>query len=155
MQKGEKVMADLTKLLTAAAKKGATVPSEHVDMMWSTLVTGIVVVFLILLLLVFVLWALGKVMNINIKKKPKYAPQESAKQPSAPAAVPNAASAETEAETEYDEDDGEIIAVIAAAIAAYGEADGKQYRIASVKRKEKALRSNWGAAGVNENTRPF
>ncbi|MBD5115530.1 MAG: sodium pump decarboxylase subunit gamma [Ruminococcaceae bacterium] len=143
-------MADLAKLLTAVTK-GATVPSEHVDMMWSTLVTGIVVVFLILVLLVFILWALGKILNI--KKKPKNTPAESVQAVSAQA-EPTPAAAESVIE-EYDGDDSEIIAVIAAAIAAYGEADGKQYRIASVKRKEKSLRSNWSAAGINENTRPF
>lgn len=141
-------MADLAKLLTAVTKN-VTVPSEHVDMMWSTLVTGIVVVFLILVLLVFILWAMGKVLNI--KKKPKNTFAEAAASvQAAPMPVVN----EPEIE-EYDEDDGEIIAVIAAAIAAYGEADGKQYRIASVKRKEKSLRSNWSAAGISENTRPF
>lgn len=142
-------MADLAKLLTAVTKK-ATVPSEHVDVMWSTLVTGIVVVFLILILLVFILWAMGKVLNI--KRKPKTTPAEAAV-PVQTAPMPVVSEPEIE---EYDdEDDGEIIAVIAAAIAAYGEADGKQYRIASVKRKEKSLRSNWSAAGINENTRPF
>lgn len=141
-------MADLAKLLTAVTKN-ATVPSEHVDMMWSTLVTGIVVVFLILILLVFILWAMGKVLNL--KKKPKNTPAEAA---ASVQAAPMPVVSEPEIE-EYDEDDGEIIAVIAAAIAAYGEADGKQYRIASVKRKEKSLRSNWSAAGINENTRPF
>lgn len=141
-------MADLAKLLTAVTKN-TTVPSEHVDMMWSTLVTGIVVVFLILVLLVFLLWAMGKVLNM--KKKPKNKPAEAA---ASVQAAPMPVVSEPEIE-EYDEDDGEIIAVIAAAIAAYGETDGKQYRIASVKRKEKSLRSNWSAAGINENTRPF
>lgn len=141
-------MADLAKLLTAVTKN-ATVPSEHVDMMWSTLVTGITVVFLILILLVFILWAMGKVLNM--KKKPRYTPAKAAV-PVQAAPMPVVSEPEIE---EYDEDDGEIIAVIAAAIAAYGEADGKQYRIASVKRKEKSLRSNWSAAGISENTRPF
>lgn len=143
-------MADLAKLL-AAVTKNATVPSEHVDMMWSTLVTGIVVVFLILILLVFILWAMGKVLNIKRKPKLRKTPAEAA---ASVQAAPMPVVSEPEIE-EYDEDDAEIIAVIAAAIAAYGEADGKQYRIASVKRKEKSLRSNWSAAGINENTRPF
>ena len=144
-------MVEITKLL-ASVTKAATVPAEHVDMMWATLVTGIVVVFLILVLLVFVLWLLGKVLNIKIK--PKAAPAEKA----VPAAAP-APDVSTDPEEDVDwfteEDDSEIIAVIAAAIAAYGEADGKQYRIASVKRKEKSLRGNWSAAGIHENTRPF
>lgn len=144
-------MVEIAKLLTSVTK-GATVPSEHIDMMWSTLITGIVVVFLILVLLVFILWLLGKVLNLDFKSKASAPEKPKIVQPqaAAPAIAP------TEEETEYeDEDDGEIIAVIAAAIAAYGEADGKQYRIASVKRKEKALRGNWSAAGIHENTRPF
>lgn len=139
-------MTHITKLLQAVS---GTIPGENVDMMWSTLVTGIVVVFLILLLLVFILWALGKVMNIQFKSKITPAEKPAAAAPvtmSAPPAV---------SEEYEDGDDDEIIAVIAAAIAAYGEAEGKQYRIASVKRKEKSLRSNWSVAGINENTRPF
>lgn len=138
-----------TEAVTEAAGR---IPAENVDLMWSTLVTGLVVVFLILVLLVIVLWALGKVMNIQRrpKKAQKTEPQraETAPVPVSPPVV--------EEELE-EEDDSEIIAVIAAAIAAYGEAEGKQYKIASVKRKEKVLgsRSNWSAAGIAENTRPF
>ncbi len=137
---------------SALTESAGRVPSEHINLMWSTLVTGLVVVFLILVLLVIVLWALGKVMNIKIKpkKSAKAEPQNAAAPVSVPAPVPAAA-----AEEEALEDDSEIIAVIAAAIAAYGESEGKQYKIASVKRKEKALRSNWSAAGIAENTRPF
>lgn len=138
-------MTNMFKLLSGAAK--STIPAEHVDMMWSTLVTGLVVVFLILALLVFFLWAMGKVMTI--KRKPKEAP---ASEETVKAAAP---APQIEEEEYEEEDDSEIIAVIAAAIAAYGESEGKQYKIASVKRKEKALRSNWSAAGISENTRPF
>ena len=139
-------MTNMFKLLSGAAN--ATIPGEHVDKMWSTLVTGLVVVFLILALLVFLLWAMGKIMTI--KRKPKETPKA---EENTKAAIP--APAPQIEEPEYEEDDGEIIAVIAAAIAAYGESEGKQYKIASVKRKEKALRSNWSAAGISENTRPF
>lgn len=144
-------MSDMLRLLTAEVTEASgTVPAENINKMWSTVVTGLVVVFIILILLVFILWALGKVMNIKIK------PKESEKVAAAPApaAVPVPAPANAP-EEEYEEDDGEIIAVIAAAVAAYGEAEGKQYKIASVRRKEKAVRSSWGAAGVAENTRPF
>lgn len=152
-------MVDMLRLLaaetaadvTTEAAKG-TVPAENIEKMWSTLVTGLVVVFLILILLVIVLWALGKVMNI--KRKPKNIEKTEAASVPAASAVP-VQEAAVEAADEYEEDDGEIIAVIAAAIAAYGESEGKQYKIASVKRKEKALRSNWASAGIAENTRPF
>lgn len=142
-------MTNMFTLLSGAAKK-VTVPGEHVDMMWSTLVTGLVVVFLILALLVFFLWLMGKIMTI--KKKPKDNPKVEEVKTASPAPAPQA---EEIAEIAEYEDDEEIIAVISAAIAAYGESEGKQYRIASVKRKEKTLRSNWSAAGISENTRPF
>ena len=54
-----------------------------------------------------------------------------------------------------DYDDEELIAVISAAVAAYGEAEGKQYRVIGVRKKEKALRSGWSSAGIADNTRPF
>ncbi|MCM1299169.1 MAG: OadG family protein [[Eubacterium] siraeum] len=140
-------MTSMFMLLSDAPK--ATIPGEHIDKMWSTLITGLVVVFMILALLVFFLWAMGKIMNI--KKKPKEAP----KQEEAVKAAAVSAPAPQIPEEEYEEDDGEIIAVIAAAIAAYGESEGKQYRVASVKRKDRSLRSSWSAAGISENTRPF
>lgn len=144
-------MSDMLRLLTAEVTKASgTVPAENINKMWSTVVTGLVVVFIILILLVFILWALGKVMNIKIK------PKESEKAADTPAPVAASVPVPSDApEEEYEEDDGEIIAVIAAAVAAYGEAEGMQYKIASVRRKEKAVRSSWGAAGVAENTRPF
>lgn len=148
-------MMNFIRLLDAAAQttdsNAGRIPSENVDLMWATLVTGLVVVFLILILLVIVLWALGKIMNI--KPKPKKSAQDEAPKASVPAPAP--VPMPVPEVIEEDEDDDEIIAVIAAAIAAYGESEGKQYRIASVKRKEKAVRSSWGAAGIVENTRPF
>lgn len=144
-------MPDMLRLLSAeVAKASGTVPAENINKMWSTVVTGLVVVFLILILLVIILWAMGKVMNIKNKPKETKKPETAPEPAFVPVPIPSVA-----AEEEYDEDDGEIIAVIAAAIAAYGEAEGKQYKIASVRRKEKAVRSSWGAAGVAENTRPF
>ena len=117
---------------------------------FAVVITGLVVVFLILLILVGVLWLFGKLMGGTGKKKKPSAEE-------AKPAVAQAASAApvADAEDEDEADDEELIAVISAAIAAYSAADGKQYRITSVKKKEKALRSGWGAAGISENTRPF
>ena len=133
----------------------------------STVVTGLVVVFLILAVLVFFLWGFGKIFKaINSdgekrERKKLIERNDSLKsfkldngtgQPAAPAVteVPDTA-AEEELE---DEDDDEIIAVIAAAIAAYGAAEGKQYRITRVQRP-KSARSGWSAAGIAENMRGF
>lgn len=133
----------------------------------STVVTGLVIVFLILAILVFFLWGFGKIFKaINSagekrERKKLIKRDDSAKSfkldngKPAPAAPAAEITPETSAEEEYeDEDDDEIIAVIAAAIAAYGAADGKQYRITRVQRP-KSARSGWSAAGIAENMRGF
>ena len=135
---------------------GGTVPAENIDLMWSTLITGLVVVFLILVILVAILWGMGKLLNLKIQKKPKAAKAAPAPAPAPAPTAPAPAPVQTaETEEDFDEDDSEIIAVIAAAIAAYGEAEGKEYRIASVRKRDVPRRSNWSAAGISENTRPF
>ena len=121
---------------------------------------------MILAILVLFLWLFGKIfklinesgdkrarrkieMNNNMKSFRLENPTSKAPaQVSPPApAVPD--------DTEYEEeDDEEIIAVIAAAIAAFGEAEGKQYRIASIKRPKNA-RSGWSSAGIADNMRSF
>lgn len=142
-------------LSLCAAEATAVQESTGYDwsLIWSTVVTGIVVVFLILAILVFLLWLMGKIfsgVNKSGEKKKKAAE-------AAEAAIKDA-EPEQQAETaeEYcEEDDGELIAVISAAIAAYGEAEGKQYKITSVRKRDKAARSAWSAAGIADNTRGF
>ena len=141
----------------------AVIAAQELDwgLVGSTVVTGLVVVFLILAILVLFLWLFGKVFkgigNLQQKKAQKAAEEAAAKKaaetkkPAAPAPVQTSAAPEIEYE---EEDDDEIIAVIAAAIAAYGEAEGKQYRIASIKRPRTA-RSGWSAAGIADNMRGF
>lgn len=111
----------------------------------STVVTGIVVVFLILAILVGFLSLMGMILG---RRKKEVSPADEAKKA---AVIPAADRTADEPEEEY-EDDGEIIAVISAAVAAYGEAEGKQYRITGVKKRGRAVRSGWSAAGIAENT---
>ncbi len=116
--------------------------------------TGLLVVFLILAILIFLFWGMGKIFSgIDKKKaaKAKAAADEAAKKA---ASAPVAAEAEETGDEDYSDDD-EIIAVISAAIAAYSEEDGKQYEIRSIKRKDNRTRSAWSLAGIGENTRPF
>ena len=141
----------------------AVIAAQELDwgLIGSTVVTGLVVVFLILAILVLFLWLFGKIFkgigSLQQKKEQKAAEEAAAKKaaetkkPAAPAPVQTSAAPEIEYE---EEDDDEIIAVIAAAIAAYGEAEGKQYRIASIKRPRTA-RSGWSAAGIADNMRGF
>ncbi len=144
-------MFDFMSLCTQTAERNF---SGDWTMIWSTVVTGIVVVFLILVILVFILLIMGKIMTVGEKKAKKKAEAEKAAAQAVPAQTAPAA-VQSEPEEEYDENDEEIIAVISAAIAAYSEADGKQYKVVGIKKREKAVRSGWSAAGISDNTRPF
>ena len=111
--------------------------------------TGILVVFVILAVLIFFFWLMGTIFKTINKSKAAKAEKEKAEITAAPAPAP------VEAVEEEDDDDDEIIAVISAAIAAYSEQDGKQYAIKSIKRRDNKARSAWSLAGIGENTRPF
>ena len=127
-------------------------------LIWSTVVTGISVVFVILILLIIIMTIMGKIFeSIDKKKKAPKPVLEARTQAPAAKSVSDAAKkpAEPLPEEEFEDvDDGEIVAVIAAAIAAFSEADGKEYRITGIKRR-KNVRSGWSAAGIAENTRSF
>ena len=111
--------------------------------------TGILVVFFILAILIFLFWALGKTFQTIDKNRAAKA--EAAKKAAAPAAAPAA----VEEIVEEDDNDDEIMAVISAAIAAYAEEEGTSYTIRDVKKRDKRARSAWSLAGIGENTRPF
>ena len=119
---------------------------------WSSVgiitLTGILVVFLILAILIFFFWLLGVAFKAVDKKKKSKAEKKTE-------AVNVEKAVEVPAAEEYDEqDDEELIAVISAAIAAYSENEG--FTIRSVRKHEgKRTRSAWSAAGISENTRPF
>lgn len=114
-------------------------------------VTGILIVFFILALLIFFFWLMGTIFKgVDKKKKAK---AEAAKA-ATPAAAPAPAPVEEAAEDDADSDE-EIMAVISAAIAAYAEEEGTSYTIRNVKRRDSRTRSAWSLAGIGENTRPF
>ena len=117
-------------------------------------VAGLLMVFVILALLIFIFWGMGQFfMALDKKKAAKLEAEKAAK---AAEAAKQAEAAPAEEITEEDiSDDDEIIAVISAAIAAYSEQDGKQYEIRSIRRKDSRTRSAWSLAGIGENTRPF
>lgn len=116
-------------------------------------VTGILVVFFILAILIFLFWLMGTVFqNIDKSKKAK---AEAAKAVAAKAAPAPAPAAVEEVAEEDEDNDDEIMAVISAAIAAYAEEEGTSYTIRDVKRRDKRARSAWSLAGIGENTRPF
>ena len=108
-------------------------------------ITGIVLVFLILVLLMAIITLEGKIFDsMNAKKKAaKTAAQAPAAKPAA-APVQQAATA-----TQVEEGiPGDVVAAIMAAIHAMG--NGK-YTLKAVRRGK----NGWGKAGVNDTTAPF
>ncbi len=164
MIKGVLDMTGQLHLLETETTSAANI-NDQWGLIGSTLVTGLVVVFLILAILVLFLWLFGKIFGVinnrsaggKKKKNEKNAPASPAVSSSSQTAAVNPSAVVIQPEDDSgfeEEDDEEIIAVIAAAIAAFGEAEGKQYRIASIKRTKNA-RSGWSSAGIADNMRSF
>ena len=108
-------------------------------------ITGIVLVFLILILLMAIITLEGKIFDsMNAKKK---AAKEAAKAPAAHAAPVQQAAAAPAPQVE-EGIPGDVIAAIMAAIHAMG--NGK-YTLKAVRRSK----NGWGNAGVNDTTAPF
>ncbi len=119
--------------------------------------SGIVVVFAILILLIFIFYAYGAafraVTEAGERKKAKAAEAAASAQTAVITETP--AATEAPAPLADGEIPGEIIAVIAAAVASLG--DGKAYRVKKVVRSRTpaAGRTPWATSGLFENTRPF
>ena len=115
---------------------------------WAVVITGLVVVFLGLILLIAFISIVGKIFTaINNSKKNKTV--ESPAKESKVSTVDNGFTAES--------DDTEVVAAIAAAIAMMGIADNTTYKIKSIKAVNNARpsRNAWAMAGLNESTSPF
>lgn len=112
------------------------------------IISGLAVVFLVLLLLVGFVSLFGSFFKKGKKEPPvKQAPppKQETKKP-VPPPVPVA-----------ENDSDEIIAVISAVVAQMSIEDGKQYRIKSVKAKNQKSsgRPVWASEGLRQNTNPF
>ena len=109
-------------------------------------ITGLVLVFLILILLMAIITLEGKIFDsMNAKKK---AAKEAAKAPAAQPAAPVQQAAAAPAPQVEEGIPGDVIAAIMAAIHAMG--NGK-YTLKAVRRSK----NGWGNAGVNDTTAPF
>ena len=109
-------------------------------------ITGIVLVFLILILLMAIITLEGKIFDsMNAKKK---AAKEAAKAPAVQPAAPVQQAAAAPAPQGEEGIPGDVIAAIMAAIHAMG--NGK-YTLKAVRRSK----NGWGNAGVNDTTAPF
>ena len=114
-------------------------------------ITGIVLVFLILVLLMAIITLEGKIFDsMNAKKKAAKTAAQAAAKPAAPAAKPAAAPVQQAAPAPQVEEGipGDVVAAIMAAIHAMG--NGK-YTLKAVRRGK----NGWGKAGVNDTTAPF
>ena len=107
-------------------------------------ITGIVLVFAILVLLMAIITLEGKIFDAMNGKKA--APKAAAK-PAAPAAKPAAAQAPAAPQVEQGIP-ADVVAAIMAAI--YSMGNGK-YVLKAVRRGK----NGWGKAGVNDTTAPF
>lgn len=114
-----------------------------------TVLTGLVVVFSVLILLTFIFYLFGKVVGRPKGPKPTPAPEkkmepvvrQSAPAPAVPAPVVEEGISE------------EVVAVIAAAVAAMS-GPAATFTLRRVQRSREG-RPAWSAAGLAEQTRPF
>ncbi len=113
--------------------------------------SGIAIVFGMLVLLVFIILVFGFIMGM-VNPKNKAPKVQKAKVEKKKTVKPSVASVPTAVAS----DDDEVIAVIAAAVNAMYEGSGKKPIIRTIKRADRKVgRSAWGSAGVFENTRAF
>lgn len=114
----------------------------------SLAISGITIVFLMLVLLVVVIFIFGKIMdNLNGTPKPK---KEKTISPQ------KAATIAKNAKISVEESNEDVVAVIAAAVGYLYSDSGVKPVIRSIKRSnDKAGRSAWATAGVTQNTRAF
>lgn len=111
-------------------------------------ITGIVLVFAILVLLMAIITLEGKIFDaMNGKKAAAKAAPTAAAKPAAPAAKPAAAQAPAAPQVEQGIP-ADVVAAIMAAI--YSMGNGK-YVLKAVRRSK----NGWGKAGVNDTTAPF
>ena len=111
-------------------------------------ITGIVLVFAILVLLMAIIALEGKIFDaMNGKKAAAKAAPKAAAKPAAPAAKPAAAQAPAAPQVEQGIP-ADVVAAIMAAI--YSMGNGK-YVLKAVRRGK----NGWGKAGVNDTTAPF
>ena len=113
----------------------------------TVLLTGLIVVFLVLICLTFIIYLAGAVVHKALGKKKAPAPEKNI-----PALAP-APVALVEAPAVEDGISEEVVAAIAAAV--YCVEGAPLSAVKSIKRSRSNARSAWGMAGLIENTKPF
>lgn len=118
----------------------------------SVVITGIVVVFIGLVLLILLVSIYGKIFDVINSRAARKA--EEAKAAEAAKAVAKPEPIKAAAPVVEDGIEEETVAVIMAAISAMSSAEGKKLVLKSVK-TAKPQRPAWSTAGIIDNTRPF
>ncbi len=143
--------------VTVILRQGVNEMGENLKIGLIILLTGVVIVFAVLVLLICIIYVYGDIVSSiqkSIEKKKREKEElEKEKEPEVPSVVEQAAEAEADSPEEDDEEIPlDVVAAIAAAVDyIFGQGSVK---IKSVKRSSKR-RSAWKSAGVAENTRSF
>ena len=146
-------LSDVALAAQTAQKESLTLAEKGITSA-KVVLTGFVVVFAMLILLIFIIKIYSAIVQkaqsagSNSKKGKKNKDEKPAEKPAAAPAPVVTASAAT------DEISDEVVAVISAAVATmYGSSE--KARIKSIKKSSDGGRSAWAKAGVLDNTRPF
>lgn len=119
----------------------------------SVVLSGLSIVFIALLLLIFFVWLMDKVFSLINNAKKDNAPEDKKSLPEASA--PPAVSAAVSDPAGTDGISDEVVAVISAAVAAMSSESGTVFKIKSIKRSGSSRRGAWGNASAAEGTRSF
>ncbi len=116
----------------------------------TVVVSGLLIVFVALWLLIIAVSVMGKIMEAaDAKKKKAAAPADVKREMPSPAAEPVTRDIPAPSYT----DDTEVVAVIAAAVAAISEETGRKLRITGIRPAAVQGRSAWGAAAMADSMR--
>lgn len=118
----------------------------------AVVITGLVVVFACLVILVLFLYIMGFIFNRDKRSGKKNVAAVTDK-PVSPEIKPVKANSSTKAV--QGGISNEIVAAISAAIAMIGEKTGKKLKIKGIKRASRQGSNSWANAGKVDNTRPF
>ena len=146
-------LSDVALAAQTAQKESLTLAEKCITSA-KVVLTGFVVVFAMLILLIFIIKIYSAIVQkaqsagSNSKKGKKNKDEKPAEKPAAAPASVVTTSAATDGISD------EVVAVISAAVATmYGSSE--KARIKSIKKSSDGGRSAWAKAGVLDNTRPF
>lgn len=146
-------LSDVALAAQTAQKESLTLAEKGITSA-KVVLTGFVVVFAMLILLIFIIKIYSAIVQkaqsagSNSKKGKKNKDEKPAEKPAAAPDPVVTASAATDGISD------EVVAVISAAVATmYGSSE--KARIKSIKKSSDGGRSAWAKAGVLDNTRPF